>query len=115
MAACVYCGLFGSPQDAGSDLTLQLIFFDGEEALYQWTSSDSLYGSRHLATKMENTAHPLGATDTNQLDGIVRLLTETLTLYLYTRVELLECGAILYIISFNLTVNHRDLYVITHK
>ncbi|XP_017332703.1 glutaminyl-peptide cyclotransferase isoform X1 [Ictalurus punctatus] len=57
-------------KDAGSDLTLQLIFFDGEEALYQWTSTDSLYGSRHLATKMENTAHPLGATDTNQLDGI---------------------------------------------
>lgn len=57
-------------KDAGSDLTLQLIFFDGEEALYQWTSTDSLYGSRHLAAKMENTAHPLGATDTNLLDGI---------------------------------------------
>ncbi|XP_027027876.2 glutaminyl-peptide cyclotransferase isoform X1 [Tachysurus fulvidraco] len=57
-------------KEAGSDLTLQLIFFDGEEALYQWTSTDSLYGSRHLAAKMENTAHPVGATDTNQLDGI---------------------------------------------
>ncbi|KAM9466515.1 glutaminyl-peptide cyclotransferase [Clarias gariepinus] len=57
-------------KETESDLTLQLIFFDGEEALYQWTSTDSLYGSRHLATKMENTAHPLGAKDTNQLDGI---------------------------------------------
>ncbi|KAJ8393015.1 hypothetical protein AAFF_G00069190 [Aldrovandia affinis] len=52
------------------DLTLQLLFFDGEEALFQWSSSDSLYGSRHLAQKMENTAHPPGATDTNQLHGI---------------------------------------------
>lgn len=69
-------------QDTRSDLTLQLIFFDGEEALYQWTSTDSLYGSRHLATKMENTAHPLEATDTNQLDGIVSSFTETLALNL---------------------------------
>uniref|UniRef100_A0A3Q0SDU0 Glutaminyl-peptide cyclotransferase n=1 Tax=Amphilophus citrinellus TaxID=61819 RepID=A0A3Q0SDU0_AMPCI len=53
-----------------SNLTLQLLFFDGEEALFQWTAADSLYGSRHLAQKMEATAHPLGATDTNQLHGI---------------------------------------------
>ncbi|MBN3319372.1 QPCT cyclotransferase, partial [Atractosteus spatula] len=52
------------------DLSLQLIFFDGEEALYQWTSTDSLYGSRHLAQRMENTAHPPASEGTNQLDGI---------------------------------------------
>ncbi|CAG09881.1 unnamed protein product, partial [Tetraodon nigroviridis] len=52
------------------DLTLQLIFFDGEEALFRWTASDSLYGSRHLARKMETTPHPAGATDTNLLHGI---------------------------------------------
>ncbi|XP_037341826.2 glutaminyl-peptide cyclotransferase [Pungitius pungitius] len=52
------------------DLTLQLLFFDGEEALFQWTSTDSLYGSRHLAEKMEVTPHPAGATDTNQLHAI---------------------------------------------
>ncbi|XP_073339455.1 glutaminyl-peptide cyclotransferase [Pagrus major] len=52
------------------DLTLQLLFFDGEEALFQWTPTDSLYGSRHLAQKMETTPHPAGATDTNQLHGI---------------------------------------------
>eukprot|EP01102_Stenamoeba_stenopodia_P020784 TRINITY_DN8232_c0_g1_i1.p1 TRINITY_DN8232_c0_g1~~TRINITY_DN8232_c0_g1_i1.p1 ORF type:complete len:345 (-),score=85.47 TRINITY_DN8232_c0_g1_i1:113-1147(-) len=28
---------------------VQLIFFDGEEAFKDWTSTDSLYGSRHLA------------------------------------------------------------------
>nr|XP_046269753.1 glutaminyl-peptide cyclotransferase [Scatophagus argus] len=52
------------------NLTLQLLFFDGEEALFQWTPTDSLYGSRHLAQKMETTPHPTGATDTNQLHGI---------------------------------------------
>ncbi|KAK2878333.1 hypothetical protein Q8A67_019124 [Cirrhinus molitorella] len=57
-------------KDSGSDLSLQLFFFDGEEALYQWTSEDSLYGSRHLAHKMATTAHPPEATNTSQLDGI---------------------------------------------
>lgn len=31
-----------------------LVFFDGEEAVQQWSHSDSLYGSRHLAAKWEN-------------------------------------------------------------
>lgn len=30
-----------------------LVFFDGEEAVRDWTETDSLYGSRHLAQKME--------------------------------------------------------------
>lgn len=34
-----------------STATLQLIFFDGEEAVKQWSPTDSLYGSRALATK----------------------------------------------------------------
>jgi glutaminyl-peptide cyclotransferase len=29
-----------------------LVFFDGEEAVREWSDSDSLYGSRHLAGKM---------------------------------------------------------------
>ncbi|XP_026165497.1 glutaminyl-peptide cyclotransferase [Mastacembelus armatus] len=57
-------------KSSSPNLTLQLIFFDGEEALFQWTSTDSLYGSRHLAQKMANTPHPPGATNTNQLHGI---------------------------------------------
>ncbi|XP_074060068.1 glutaminyl-peptide cyclotransferase [Macrotis lagotis] len=52
------------------DLSLQLIFFDGEEAFLHWSPQDSLYGSRHLAAKMESTPHPPGATNTNQLHGI---------------------------------------------
>ncbi|TFK76211.1 hypothetical protein BDN72DRAFT_223988 [Pluteus cervinus] len=32
-----------------ADTTLQLIFFDGEEAFAVWTDTDSIYGARHLA------------------------------------------------------------------
>ena len=32
-----------------SDVKVQIIFFDGEEAFVSWTATDSLYGSRHLA------------------------------------------------------------------
>lgn len=31
--------------------TLQLIFFDGEEAFHDWTATDSIYGARHLANR----------------------------------------------------------------
>ncbi len=30
---------------------IYIVFFDGEEAVGQWTDSDSVYGSRHLASK----------------------------------------------------------------
>ncbi|XP_064484929.1 glutaminyl-peptide cyclotransferase-like isoform X2 [Ornithodoros turicata] len=39
-------------------LTLQLLFFDGEEAFVEWSSTDSLYGSRHLAEKLHT--HRIG-------------------------------------------------------
>ena len=31
--------------------SVYLVFFDGEEAVKEWSASDSLYGSRHLAAK----------------------------------------------------------------
>ena len=34
-----------------SDLTLQLVFFDGEEAFNTWNDADSIYGARHMAEK----------------------------------------------------------------
>ncbi|KAL5007918.1 hypothetical protein ScPMuIL_013499 [Solemya velum] len=40
------------------DLTVQLIFFDGEEAYHEWTHTDSLYGSRHLANRWYNEDDP---------------------------------------------------------
>lgn len=57
--------------DRRPDLSLKLIFFDGEEALFHWSPQDSLYGSRHLALKMASTPHPPGARGTNQLHGMV--------------------------------------------
>lgn len=35
------------------ELSLLYVFFDGEEAFKDWTQTDSLYGSRHLAAKWE--------------------------------------------------------------
>lgn len=57
------------------DLSLQLIFFDGEEAFVRWSPSDSLYGSQHLAQKMVSTPHPPGSTTTNRLQGMVSIFT----------------------------------------
>ncbi|PKI83977.1 glutaminyl-peptide cyclotransferase [Malassezia vespertilionis] len=37
------------------DITLQLIFFDGEEAFVEWTADDSVYGARNLAEQMAST------------------------------------------------------------
>ncbi|PFH54175.1 hypothetical protein AMATHDRAFT_44713 [Amanita thiersii Skay4041] len=41
--------------DDVSETTLQLIFFDGEEAFENWTDIDSIYGARHLAEKWAKT------------------------------------------------------------
>ncbi|KAI9276621.1 hypothetical protein BY458DRAFT_505550 [Sporodiniella umbellata] len=35
--------------------TLQLIFFDGEEAFERWSDTDSIYGAKHLAQQWEST------------------------------------------------------------
>jgi Zn-dependent M28 family amino/carboxypeptidase len=35
-----------------NNFTYWVVFFDGEEALKEWSASDSLYGSRHLAEKL---------------------------------------------------------------
>ncbi|KAF9356218.1 hypothetical protein BGX34_010033 [Mortierella sp. NVP85] len=45
------------------DTTLQLIFFDGEEAFKDWSATDSLYGSRTATGRS-------GGSTTNNLDGI---------------------------------------------
>lgn len=49
-------------------MTLQLLFFDGEEAFEEWSNTDSLYGARHLAEQMAKTPHHLGV---SQLQAIV--------------------------------------------
>ena len=40
-----------------TDLTLWFVFFDGEEAFGEWTSADSLYGSRQF---VEDASQPSG-------------------------------------------------------
>jgi glutaminyl-peptide cyclotransferase len=34
--------------------SIQLIFFDGEEAFKEWTETDSIYGATHLASKWKS-------------------------------------------------------------
>ena len=36
------------------DMTVQFVFFDGEEAVVQWTDEDSTYGSRHFVEARED-------------------------------------------------------------
>jgi len=40
-----------SPAKKLDGYSVWLVFFDGEEAIQQWSASDSTYGSRHLAAK----------------------------------------------------------------
>ncbi|XP_031558467.1 glutaminyl-peptide cyclotransferase-like [Actinia tenebrosa] len=42
-----------------NEVTLQMVFFDGEEAFKDWSPTDSIYGSRHLAQFWKNTADDL--------------------------------------------------------
>lgn len=53
-------------------VTLQLVFFDGEESFKEWTDTDSLYGSRHLAERMAKTPHPAGSARASMLQALVR-------------------------------------------
>ncbi|XP_012934674.1 glutaminyl-peptide cyclotransferase-like [Aplysia californica] len=53
-----------------SDVTIEMIFFDGEEALYLFNEQDSLYGSRHLAEVWFNTLDRFDNTK-NKLQNIV--------------------------------------------
>ncbi|XP_062917314.1 glutaminyl-peptide cyclotransferase-like isoform X1 [Mobula hypostoma] len=57
-------------KDRRQDLTLQLLFLDGEEALLSWSPTDSLYGSRHLAERMARTRHPEGSSSTTLIDSV---------------------------------------------
>ncbi|KAJ1922291.1 hypothetical protein H4219_000153 [Mycoemilia scoparia] len=45
-------------KSSNDDISLQLVFFDGEEAFHEWTRNDSLYGSRHLAQMWEDNVTP---------------------------------------------------------
>ncbi|XP_048449862.1 glutaminyl-peptide cyclotransferase-like, partial [Rhincodon typus] len=57
-------------KDKRPDLTLQLLFLDGEEAFVTWSPVDSLYGSRHLADLMARTKHPEATDSTTLIDSL---------------------------------------------
>ena len=54
-----------------TDYSLQLIFFDGEEAFKTWSSEDSIYGSRQLAADMAETGGLLSVGDKSGIEAIV--------------------------------------------
>lgn len=51
--------------------TLEFIFFDGEEAFGAWTSTDSIYGARHLAALYEGTVDPNGKTRLENMEVFI--------------------------------------------
>lgn len=62
------------PVKGRAELTLQLMFFDGEEAIIRWTDQDSIYGSRQLARQLHNNVYldvnDRGNAPVTQLDRI---------------------------------------------
>lgn len=40
------------------DTTLQLVFFDGEEAFKDWTDTDSIYGARYVDSRQPDASVP---------------------------------------------------------
>ncbi|XP_050724699.1 glutaminyl-peptide cyclotransferase-like [Eriocheir sinensis] len=73
-----------------SDLTLQFIFFDGEEAFRQWSKTDSIYGARHMAKSLEAQLYPpnnnIGSNHLHRMDLFILLDllgTADVTLYNY--------------------------------
>lgn len=51
------------------------MFFDGEEAFRDWTQTDSLYGSRHLAKLWADRLYPpYNSYNTREINRIVSLI-----------------------------------------
>lgn len=46
------------------DLSLKLIFFDGEEAFVNWGPNDSIYGAKHLAQVYDNSLRSVSTGET---------------------------------------------------
>ncbi|XP_026467302.1 glutaminyl-peptide cyclotransferase-like [Ctenocephalides felis] len=54
-----------------NNVSLKLIFFDGEEAFQEWGPRDSIYGAKHLAAKWHSTPYPKNNRENNsELDRI---------------------------------------------
>ncbi|ROT41321.1 glutaminyl-peptide cyclotransferase [Sodiomyces alkalinus F11] len=53
-----------------SDMGVQILLLDGEEAFDRWTATDSVYGSRSLSQEWENTFNPAMSSYKTPLDQI---------------------------------------------
>ncbi|CAO3609001.1 unnamed protein product [Cunninghamella blakesleeana] len=65
---------FDSIKKPNDRTSLEMIFFDGEEAFQKWSDMDSIYGARHLADKWEQQMlihhHPQTVKQANRLQLI---------------------------------------------
>ena len=66
-------------QDKESGISLQLVFFDGEEQLYENTlfGPDGLYGSKHMARKLKESSYTSNPGDTVRLGQFPVLVMTT--------------------------------------
>merc|ERR1712154_590293 len=57
-------------KSSNPELSLQFLFLDGEEAFVRWTSTDSIYGARRLASELEKKSYSRGGVSGSELDRI---------------------------------------------
>lgn len=60
-------------EPSAASMGIQFVFFDGEEAFKDWTATDSLYGSRHLAAKWAAEQSTGGSNSVARIDMMVLL------------------------------------------
>lgn len=85
----------------GGDLGVRFVFFDGEEAFVQWTNTDSLYGSRHLAAKWAKQDAPQ---ECRQSSGNQRM-TELDRIELFVLLDLIGASDTTFV-QYNSAVRH---------
>ena len=61
-------------QDLEETTGLQILLLDGEEAMVDWTDTDSLYGARSLAEEWDRTFHPALSTYRTELSSITQFV-----------------------------------------
>ncbi|KAL1498223.1 hypothetical protein ABEB36_009056 [Hypothenemus hampei] len=57
---------------SNTDVSLKLIFFDGEEAFDKWGPKDSIYGAKHLAAQYHRT-HSLAKSTTERVSELEKI------------------------------------------
>lgn len=68
-------GLLDDEEEDLAETTLQLVFFDGEEAFKDWTATDSVYGARLSLSQLMLHFFLIHATDIWQRNGPLHMWT----------------------------------------